>query len=100
MRTTVRTERPWFFWITTADESVDHAVGDDAIATGLAAGRGEYRALCGARFPVAALVSPPAPACPRCATDMRAQASLAAPMRRHRTGLGRTRRNAGRHRAR
>lgn len=87
-----------FVWITTADESVDHALSDDAMTDGLTTGLGEYSALCGARFRPAALVSPPAPLCARCAAIQRQQATLARLVRHQRQR--RSWPKAGRHRAR
>lgn len=69
------TRELWFIWTTTADESADHAVSDDAMAAGITNDRGEYDAVCGARFLVAALIMPPAPVCPRCAALLRAYAA-------------------------
>jgi hypothetical protein len=84
-------------WITTADESTDHAVTEDAMAAGITSPHGEYRALCGERFQPAALVSPPGPPCQTCARILRARKALAT----LRTRSRRVRRNrpTGRHRA-
>jgi hypothetical protein len=59
---TVTGDRVWYIWLTAYSEPVDHAVTDEDMA----AGRGEYRAVCRAVFLPAAMESPPKPACPAC----------------------------------
>ncbi|MBV8995379.1 MAG: hypothetical protein JO287_17160 [Pseudonocardiales bacterium] len=48
-------------------DGLDHAVSDDAAASGLAAQQGIYTAVCGHRVHVTALASSAGPSCPRCA---------------------------------
>lgn len=48
----------------------DHLLSQQATTAGLAAGHGEYTALCGRRVVAAALVTPPGPTCLDCETAL------------------------------
>jgi hypothetical protein len=48
-------------------DGLDHAVSDNAAASGLAARQGLYTALCGHLVHAGALASSAGPSCPRCA---------------------------------
>jgi len=62
-------------WVTSAVAPVDHAVTDDAMATGMAA-RGEFVAVCGAQFFSAPMAADPGPVCANCRRFVVARASL------------------------
>ena len=52
-------------WMTTQTDGVEHAVTDDAQATGIAARNGWFEPLCGQRFLVACMDAGPVSRCPR-----------------------------------
>lgn len=56
---------PPVVWVTGVD-GADHAVADEVMAATVAAGTGEYRALCDAVVLPASMLVPPARRCPRC----------------------------------
>jgi hypothetical protein len=53
-------------WFTCGFEHIDHAISDDAMATGISVGAGQYKALCGATVCVASMICPPGRRCPSC----------------------------------
>jgi DNA-directed RNA polymerase subunit RPC12/RpoP len=53
-------------WFTCGSENVDHAIGEEAVVTGMSEGSGLYAALCGATVCVASMVSPPGRRCASC----------------------------------
>lgn len=61
-------QRP--IWLTAIND-VDHAVLDEDMAAGIAAGSGKYSALCGAVVLAASLLAPPGPRCPHCVACFR-----------------------------
>jgi hypothetical protein len=68
-------DRVWFIWLTAYyAEPVDHAVTDEEMA----AGRGEYRAVCDVVFLPAAMESPPKPVCPACLKALQSRMDRAA----------------------
>lgn len=60
-----RSTVPPMVWVTGVD-GADHAVADEVMAATVAAGTGEYRALCEAVVLPASMLVPPARRCPRC----------------------------------
>jgi hypothetical protein len=70
--------------LTCTMDGLDHAVSDDAAASGLAARQGIYTALCGHRVHVTALASSAGPSCPRCTELVNQVAPPTASLRRHR----------------
>jgi hypothetical protein len=75
---------------TCAVDGLDHAVSDDAAASGLAARQGIYTAVCGHQVHVSALASSAGPACPRCAQLINDVAPPTASPQRHRHRRRRT----------
>src|SRR5205085_9388543 len=65
-------------------DGLDHAVSDDATASGLAARQGIYTALCGHQVHVTALASSAGPPCPHCAQLVKDVTLPTASPRRHR----------------
>lgn len=61
-----KTRAPFVTWFTCGFESIDHAISEDDIATGISAGSGRYVALCGATVCVASMVCPPGRRCSTC----------------------------------
>jgi hypothetical protein len=61
-----KTRAPFVTWFTCGFESIDHAISEDDIAIGIAAGSGRYTALCGATVCVASMTCPPGRRCPSC----------------------------------
>jgi hypothetical protein len=61
-----KTRAPFVTWFTCGLESIDHAISEDDIAAGIAAGAGRYAALCGATVCVASMTCPPGRRCPSC----------------------------------
>lgn len=61
-----RTRASFVTWFTCGSENIDHAISEDDIATGISAGSGRYKALCGATVCVASMVCPPGRRCPSC----------------------------------
>jgi hypothetical protein len=61
-----KTRAPFVTWFTCGFESIDHAISEDDIATGISAGSGRYAALCGATVCVASMTCPPGRRCPSC----------------------------------
>jgi hypothetical protein len=53
-------------WVTCVVDGADHAVSDADMSAGLAAGQGQYRAICGDEVVSAALTAPPGRGCVRC----------------------------------
>jgi hypothetical protein len=64
---TRRGSKVWSCSFTCSVDGLDHTVSDDAVASGLAARRGIYTALCGHLVHVTALASAAGPSCQRCA---------------------------------
>lgn len=72
-----KTRAPFVTWFTCGFESIDHAISEDDIATGIAAGSGRYAALCGETVCVASMTCPPGRRCPSCeATVLSAERNL------------------------
>ena len=67
-RRPLRTARP--ATMTSTADGRDHLISDQATATGLAAGHGEYVAICGRVVVAAPLVLPPGPTCLDCETAL------------------------------
>lgn len=63
-------------WMTSTMDGAEHAIMDEQMTAGLAAGRGVYAALCGAQVIAASLAAPPGRRCARCVAFLRARASL------------------------
>ncbi|HEX7658100.1 MAG TPA: hypothetical protein VF444_01370 [Pseudonocardiaceae bacterium] len=65
------TVRRHLTWVTSVTDGLDHAITDDAMSVGVAAGTGEYTATCGTVVLSAALVAPPGSRCPLCSPRLR-----------------------------
>ncbi|MPZ84042.1 MAG: hypothetical protein GEV28_28070 [Actinophytocola sp.] len=65
-----------FCWMTSQDGGVEHAVTDDAQASGIEAGKGWFEPLCGQGFLVACMDAGPRGRCARCELFVRARADL------------------------
>jgi hypothetical protein len=61
-----RSRAPFVTWFTCSFEHIDHAIGEDDMATGLSVGTGRYAALCGATVCVASMICPPGRRCSSC----------------------------------
>jgi hypothetical protein len=59
------------WWVTSALDSLEHAVSDDEVARGLTAGTGEYRAVCGRVLLTQFAIIPPGRRCTSCTGRMR-----------------------------
>jgi hypothetical protein len=64
----IRPGRLWTVRVRCVVDGWDHAVTDDNMAAGIAAGQGRYRAMCGVVITPDALTVPPGHLCPRCRT--------------------------------
>lgn len=64
------------FWVTAQDGGTDHAVAQTDVVVGTGASGGGYRAVCGATFWPAAMISEPGVPCQRCLRHMQALATL------------------------
>lgn len=58
-------------WVTCVVDGADHAVSDADMSAGVAAGHGQYRAICGDDVVSAALTAPPGRWCARCVAVLR-----------------------------
>lgn len=64
------------FWVTAQGGGTDHAVAQTDVIVGTGAIGGGYRAVCGATFWPAAMISEPGSPCQRCLRHMQALATL------------------------
>lgn len=70
--------------MTSSLDGRDHLLSQQATTAGLAAGHGEYTALCGRRVLAAALVTPPGPTCLDCETALHRAATTSSSRMSHR----------------
>lgn len=69
-------------WVTSLD-GLEHAVTDAAMVAGMAAGAGEYAAVCGVVALSDAMTAPPGSCCPVCSARVRLAVSRLPARRRH-----------------
>ncbi|MGH3931370.1 MAG: hypothetical protein ACRDTF_15530 [Pseudonocardiaceae bacterium] len=69
--------------MTSTGDGRDHLISEHAMTAGLAAGRGQYVALCGHLAMAAPLVIPPGPTCLDCQTALH-RTTISAPTHRRR----------------
>jgi hypothetical protein len=60
-----------FIWITAQTDHAEHAVTDEAQASGIAASQGLFKAVCGVVFLAAPMIAEPCNACARCLAFLR-----------------------------
>lgn len=73
--------------LTSTADGRDHLISEQATAAGLAAGRGEYVALCGHLVMAAPLVVPPGPTCVDCEAAQHRITTTSIASAQHRRGL-------------
>jgi hypothetical protein len=59
--------RVFAVWVTGAEDGLDHAVSEDAMAAGIDEGKGRFTAFCGVIVLAAPMIEPPGRRCRRCA---------------------------------